>query len=97
MTSNLGGSPKSGNEILTAFESGDVILRIAPAPATVNPATPDAYEIVIEIEHQEFARLGVWKDGTGGTVGDGAPHTSFDETTVHVTAGDGMNGSFDIE
>jgi hypothetical protein len=90
-------SPISGAQLLSAIESGAFNVEIIPTSSPANPLATDLYELVMKVADQEFARVGVWKSSEGGVVGDGAPRISSDGTAVHVTAGDGMNGSFDVD
>jgi hypothetical protein len=86
-----------GERILGAIELGELDLEVVPDSSAGNSMTSDVFEIVVRIGDDEFARVGVWKTASGGPVGNGAPHVQFDGRTVHVSSGDGMNGSFDID
>ena len=79
------------------IEEGDIELKIFPYTSPSNPAASNLYEIAVRVVDHEFGRVGVWKDATGGVEGDGAPHVRVVGTQVEVAAGDGMNGSFDID
>lgn len=80
----------------TTIEEGDIELKVFPYTSPSNPAASDMYEIAVRFGHHELGRVGVWKDASGGVEGDGAPRVRAVGTQVQITAGDGMNGSFDI-
>ena len=89
-------TPHSERLRLTIDEE-DIELKVFPYTSPSSPAAPDMYEIAVRIADHEFGRIGVWKDASGGVEGDGGPHVRALGAQVQVTAGDGMNGSFNVD
>ncbi|WP_373651523.1 MULTISPECIES: hypothetical protein [unclassified Schlesneria] len=90
-------SAPNDERIITAIEAGSLEVHALPKLVPDTSAETEVFQIVLTLSGDEIARLGVWKTSSGGVFGDGAPRVNVMNKTIHVLAGDRMQGSFDIE
>ncbi len=85
------------DRLLTAIDSGNLFSEVIPIESAANPSAHDLFAIVLMINEDVIARVGVWKNPPDKVTGNGAPRVHAEGSTVNVTAGERMSGSFSIE
>lgn len=85
------------DRVLKAIESHHLESESIPVDSAANPLAQDLFAILLRIGDEEIGRVGVWKIAPGGPIGEGAARVHANGSHVHITAGEGMPGSFSID